>query len=130
MKKSTIPFLLLLIGGMFIVQSFVPSGSSVLPNEEVNIPEDVKVILDNKCFGCHNVDARSDKAKEKLLLDKMSDLSKAELISALGEIHEVVVEGEMPPEKFLEKKPEAALTDEESKLLAEWADKAADDLIE
>ena len=130
MKKSTVIFSLLLLGMMILVQSYTLPEPSASPSEDIDIPENVKVILDNKCFGCHNVEAKSDKAKEKLLLDKLSDLSKVELIGALGEIHEVVVEGEMPPEKFLERKPEGALTDEEAKLLADWAEKAADALTE
>lgn len=130
MKKSTVIFSLLLLGMMILVQSYTLPEPSASPTEDIDIPENVKVILDNKCFGCHNVEAKSDKAKEKLLLDKLSDLSKVELIGALGEIHEVVVEGEMPPEKFLERKPEGALTDEEAKLLADWAEKAADALTE
>jgi len=105
------------------------TGINEAVSNELDIPEDVKVVLDNKCFGCHNVEAQSDKAKDKLLLDKIGELSKAELVAALGDINEVMVENEMPPEKFLEKKPEGKLTDEERKLIMEWSEKASDELM-
>ena len=105
------------------------TGINEAVSNELDIPEDVKVVLDNKCFGCHNVEAQSDKAKDKLLLDKIGELSKAELVAALGDINEVMVENEMPPEKFLEKKPEGKLTDDERKLIMEWSEKASDELM-
>ena len=129
MKRNLFIYSVILVGTMIMFQSFTGSNSINSTTEEIEIPSDVKLVLDNKCFGCHNIDAKSDKAKDKLLLDKLSDLSKAKLVAALGEIHEVMVEDEMPPEKFLEKKPEAKLTEEENKLIKDWAEKAADDLM-
>jgi hypothetical protein len=75
------------------------------------------------------MEAKSDKAKDKLLLDKLGDLSKAKLIAKLGDIGEVAGEGAMPPEKFLEQKPEKKLTEEEQKLLVDWAENTADELL-
>jgi len=105
------------------------TGINEVAGNDLTIPEDVKVVLDNKCFGCHNVEAQSDKAKDKLLLDKINELSKAKLVAALSDINEVMVESKMPPEKFLEKKPEAKLTDDERQLLLEWSEKAADEMM-
>jgi hypothetical protein len=124
-RHLSIPVILIVIAILF------QSNTSInnVADKELNIPEDVKVVLDNKCFGCHNVEGKSDKAKDKLLLDKMDELSKAKLVAVLGDINEVMVENKMPPEKFLEKKPEAKLTDDEIKLLLEWSDKAADELM-
>lgn len=96
---------------------------------DIEIPEEVKSVLDNKCFGCHNSESQAQKAKDKLLLDKLNDLSKAKQISTLGDIAEIASKGEMPPEKFLEKKPEKKLTEQEQKLIADWANKTSDDLI-
>lgn len=124
-RHLSIPVILVVIAILF--QS--NTGIVNVADEKLDIPEDVKVVLDNKCFGCHNVEGKSDKAKDKLLLDKMDELSKAKLVAALGEINEVLVENEMPPEKFLEEKPEAKLTDDEIKLLLDWSEKAADELM-
>jgi hypothetical protein len=101
----------------------------VIPGDDFVIPDDVSAILDKSCFGCHNMEAKSDKAKKKLLLDKMGELSPAKLVGKLGEISDVVKENEMPPEKFLAKYPDKKLTEEESKRLIEWADQTADALL-
>jgi len=56
-------------------------------------------------------------------------LSKAKLVSTFSDIEEVLDEGKMPPEKFLEKRPEKKLTDEEKDLLKSWAVTTADNLM-
>ena len=116
---------------LIVFAIFLQSNTRIneVAGNDLTIPEDVKVVLDNKCFGCHNVEAKSDKAKDKLLLDKINELSKAKVVAALGDINEVMVESKMPPEKFLEKKPEAKLTDDERQLLLEWSEKAADEMM-
>jgi len=128
MKKRMLLYPVALIAIAVVFQSSIlfEGARSV---EEVDIPENVKSVLDNKCFGCHNTEAKSDKAKDKLLLDKLDDLSKAKMISTLGNISEVAAEGSMPPEKFLEQKPEKKLTEEEQKLLVEWADNTSEELL-
>ena len=128
MKKRMLLFPVALIAIAVVFQSSIlfEGARSV---EDVDIPENVKSVLDNKCFGCHNTEAKSDKAKDKLLLDKLGDLSKAKMISTLGDISEVAAEGAMPPEKFLEQKPEKKLTEEEQKLLVEWADNTSEELL-
>jgi hypothetical protein len=107
------------------------SGLSLTPNPEemLTIPEGINTILDKSCFGCHNSESSNDKAKEKLLLDKLPDLSKAKLVAKLDEIAEIVGKNEMPPEKFLAKYPDKALTKEESKQLKEWAEASAGELM-
>ncbi len=75
------------------------------------------------------MDATSDKAKKKLLIDQLHELSKIKLVAALGDIKETVENGDMPPQKFLDKYPDKALTAEEAEKLKDWAGKAADDLL-
>jgi hypothetical protein len=136
MKKFNISVLVLLpvIGFAFVLfSSFSEFGndSNLLapPDEKFVIPEGINSIIDNKCFGCHNTESTNDKAKEKLLIDKLSDLSKAKLVSKLDGISEVVGKNEMPPEKFLAKYPDKALTKEESKQLEDWAKTASEELM-
>jgi uncharacterized membrane protein len=95
----------------------------------VDMPDDVKTIIEKSCFGCHNTDSKNDKAKEKLDLKTLGDLDTRKMIHALKEINEVVEENEMPPEKFLAKFPDKKLTDGEKKTLMDWADKQAKSLM-
>ncbi len=85
------------------------------------MPDNVKVIIEKSCFGCHNTDSKNDKAKEGLDFKKFDTLSKQQMIHALKEIGETLEENEMPPAKFLEKYPEKKLTDAEKKVLLDWA---------
>jgi len=87
------------------------------------IPDDVMAIIDNKCYGCHNNEAKNKKSKGKLNFDKFKEgYSKSKTISKLGKIAKDVHENEMPPEKFLAKYPDKSLTADESALLISWAE--------
>jgi uncharacterized membrane protein len=130
MKNLNALFPALLIVLAIVFQSNIALDPERHVNADIEIPDNVKAVLDNKCFGCHNTDSKAEKAKGKLLLDKLGDLSKTKMISTLSDIAEVASDGAMPPEKFLEQKPEMKLTTEEQKTLAEWAQKAAQDLLQ
>jgi uncharacterized membrane protein len=93
-------------------------------------PEDVKAVIDKSCYGCHSQDGRSDDAKDALRWDMMEEYDKAKLVSVMDEIIEVIEKEEMPPKKFLEKKPEVKPTAEEYATLKQWAEKEADKLLE
>lgn len=132
MKKSV--FIYVSIPTLFILLTafLTPEKSSTYIAEngdDFAIPEDVTAIMDKSCFGCHNTEAKSDKAKKNLLIDKMGTLSPVKLVGKLGEISDVVKENEMPPEKFLAKYPDKKLTEDERKRLFEWADTTADALL-
>ena len=136
MKKNKIKVLIWLpvIAGSFVLFTAFGTFSTnqsgkAGPEDGFVIPDDVNEILNNKCFDCHNVNAEGEKAKKKLLLDKLPELSKAKLISKLDGIAETMKEGEMPPEKFLTKYPEYTPTREEAQLLIDWANSAADELL-
>jgi hypothetical protein len=136
MKKVNFSVLILLpvIGFAFLLfASFGNDGSDLSfrsnPEETFTIPDEINSIIDNKCFGCHNTESTNDKAKDKLLIDKLSELSKAKLIAKLNGIAETVGKNEMPPEKFLAKYPDKALTKEESKQLKDWAETTTEELM-
>ena len=133
MKKIKTIIWIPLVVVFFISTAFVSFKSATIPNsnpeEGFAIPEDVNLIFEKSCFGCHNMEASSDKAKKKLLIDQLGDLSKSKLVGKLGAIEEALEEKEMPPEKFLAKYPDKALTDNETKRLIEWASKTAEDLM-
>lgn len=110
-----------------VVDHRAPSDAGM--KSAVVIPAEVKAIIDSKCYGCHSPQGRSDEAKADLLWDSIPHYPKAKLISRLDGIIEVLDKGTMPPTKYVESKPEAAITAAESKVLKAWAEKTADELM-
>ncbi len=102
-------------------------NSTVMPG--LNIPDDVQQIIDNHCFGCHNTDSKNEKSKKKLKFDKLTSLRKSKQVGKLSKIAKVIKEDEMPPAKFLEHKPEAALTADQKTTLINWAESASESLV-
>lgn len=96
---------------------------------DLPMPENVKAIIDQSCFQCHNIDSENDKAKEALDFKSFDELRKVRKITKLRDIAETVEKGEMPPKKFLENNPDKKLTEEQVKVLADWAKKEASALI-
>lgn len=93
------------------------------------MPDEVKAIINNKCFGCHNTDSKNDKAKDELNFNTLDSLSKLRQISAYKRIGDSVEADEMPPEKFLKHYPEKTLSDSEKELLIQWAKTEAEALV-
>ena len=93
------------------------------------MPENVKAIIDNSCFGCHNTGSQNDDAKEKLDFKKLDGLSTIKKISAYKNIGETIEENKMPPKKFLQRRPEKALSEEQKKVMLSWAKKEAESLV-
>ena len=91
----------------------------------VEIPENVKPILDAKCMGCHSNESKPGKSKTKLNFDKIADgsYSNGKMISKFGKMVKTLDENKMPPKKLLAKYPDKKLTAEESKVLIDWANK-------
>ena len=132
MKKSLFYMLALALGlGLlsFTFNTNVPESVSTADNH-LEIPENVQQIIDKSCFGCHNSESKSDKGKKKLQWDKLGDMKSYKLIGKLTDIADIVSNSEMPPEQFLEKKPEATPTAVEKKILVDWAENTAMKLAE
>ena len=126
LNKKILPITLafFLVTGLVAFASEKPSET-----KDAAMPDNVKTIIENSCFGCHNTDSKNDKAKEALDLKTMSELSNSKMIKAYREIAEVVEENEMPPEKFLDKYPDKKLSEEDRKVLMEWAKNEAKSLM-
>jgi len=88
----------------------------------ITFPKDVKAIIDAKCMNCHKPDARNEKAKKKLQWEKVPKMNLKEQKSFLGDLSEVLEDGEMPPEKMVTRKPEMALNLEENRVLITWVE--------
>jgi len=135
MKKPLL-FLTILIAGAAVMFLSFTSINAAAPdstasnNAAIEIPENVQQVIDKSCFGCHNSESRSDKAKKKLQWDKLGELKTYKLVGTLSDISDVVTKHDMPPKEFLEKKPEATPTAVEKKILAEWAESTAKMLVQ
>ena len=133
MKKLT--FLLVISAFVIVCFSQLTSNKAVSTQNpghanDITFPEDIKAVIDKSCFGCHSQDGKSDEAKDALRWDLMGEYDKEKLVSVLDEIIEVIEKQEMPPEKFLEKKPEAKPTEAEYAALLEWAEAEAEKVLE
>ncbi len=123
----------IIIAALFVIAGFVQltfhKTTEVNESATVKIPKKVQAVIDKSCFGCHSEGGKSDKVKEALRWDKLNEYDKTKLVSALDEIIEAIEKKEMPPEKYLANNPDAKPTDEEYKILLEWAEKEADKLV-
>lgn len=125
MKKRSIVSVFIAV---FFAMSFVVSAHDS-PTKKDYMPENVKAAINKSCFGCHNSDSKNEDAKEALDFKKLDGLSTIKKIGAYKEIGETIEEQEMPPKKFLERKPEKKLTAEEKELLINWSKKEAEALV-
>ncbi len=97
--------------------------------DSITMPANVKAIVDNKCYGCHSIKGKSEEAKEDLMWDSIPLYDKDRQIAVLDDIGDMVAKGKMPPEKMVEMHPEMKLTADEVKLIRDWAETAADNLM-
>lgn len=94
------------------------------PVSYISYPDDVMTVIENKCMSCHNPSSKNEEAKEHLLWEDLPTMKKIYLSKMVYEIQEVLEDGEMPPEKYLAKKPEKKLTEEETELLMAWTNES------
>jgi mono/diheme cytochrome c family protein len=132
MRKSTILFIAIvaIAAVSFQVNALTKREGQVLKSAgKVEYPEAVKKVIDAKCFGCHSPEGKSDKAKEALNWTTLTGLEKAPMVSKLDKVIEVLEKGEMPPQKMIERNPDAKISEADSKLLKNWAETTASDLM-
>ena len=118
--------LLLATGILFLFfQSFRPEP----PSESV-FPDEISTILKNSCYDCHTAANGSEKALKAVDFEQWDQYRLTKQIGLLGDIGKVLEEGKMPPGKYLEKKPDAKLSEAQIKLLADWTKEEADKLMQ
>ena len=117
MKKSLFILVFLIAGPAFINCSIVPANK--VPTA-IEIPDNVQQIFDKSCYECHNTASKNKKAREKLDFDNLSFLSSSKVKAKLSAIADAVIEGEMPPKKYLKKHPEKALSRKDKEVLTDW----------
>lgn len=120
MKKLLLLPLMALIG-LFFMQGTSKPVAVADPYLDGVIPANVKAVIDQKCYGCHNANSKNEKGKAKLDWDALAKMKKSKRMAAMDEIAEVLDKGEMPPKKFLDFKPEAKLSESDLATLKEWS---------
>lgn len=116
--QRTLQLGLLLLAAFILLPGFMAGGDSTF-----KIPKKVNAIIQNKCYGCHSAEGKSQKAKDKLNWDELAALPAEQQVEKIKGIQKVLEKGSMPPEKFLEKMPEKKLTEKESAAMSKWASK-------
>ena len=108
---------------MFDIDSSNESIGESSSNAKLEIPENIKSILDKSCMGCHNEESKNTKGKMKLNFDKFNNgkYSTGKQIAKLNGIVKTLGKGKMPPKKFLAKNPDRALSVDDTKALSDWA---------
>jgi len=123
MKKLLLFPFVAIIGLLFLHGKSVTSSASATITDATHaeLPANVKAVVDQKCYGCHNANSKNEKGKAKLDWDAVDKMKKSKRMAAMEKISEVLAKGEMPPTKFLANKPEAALSETELATLVEWS---------
>lgn len=124
MKKSFV--LLIAVSALF----FIFQSSVLMTSPGPNSPDEVKEVLEMSCYDCHSNAAKGDKPKSALNFDAWEDYKLSKKISKLDAISEVLIEGKMPPEKYLKGNPDKALADDQKKLLVTWTEEMTAKLME
>jgi hypothetical protein len=132
MKTSVKVFLMVLLPVALFVQARYAGDSGVKnagKQTAIGTPDNVKAVIDNKCYMCHSTKGRSQEARDHLMWDSIPLYPKAKLIAKLDDIIDVLDDGKMPPKKMVEMNPDAALSPEELLALRNWAQAASDSLL-
>lgn len=123
--KISVPVIVFVFAFTYLLDTkkVMPSNTEVTAVAQVEIPGNIQTILDKSCVMCHNSESKNTKGKLKLNFDSFTngDYSTGKMIGKLRGITKVMNESTMPPEKFLAKYPEKALTADQSKTLVDWA---------
>jgi len=128
MKRTVtilIPALLFVFSMAFMpdAEKTVESVGILANTSKLEIPDNIKVILDKSCMGCHNDASKNQKGKMKLNFDKFNNgkYSTGKQIAKLNGIVKTLEKGKMPPKKFKAKYPDRVPSADEVKLLSDWA---------
>lgn len=123
MKKSFLLPTLAILGLLFIQGT---SKTDAVSEYELHalapdMPANVKAVVEQKCYGCHNAESKNEKGKAKLDWDAFEATKKSKQMATMAKINETLSKGEMPPAKFLENRPEGKLSESDLATLMEWS---------
>jgi uncharacterized membrane protein len=123
MKKRFLFPTLAILGFLFFQGTIktVSDPENISHVVEADMPANVKAVVDQKCYGCHNAESKNEKGKAKLDWDAFEASKKSKQLATKAKIIEALENGDMPPAKFLENKPEGKLTQAELATLMDWS---------
>jgi glucan phosphorylase len=119
---------------IFALSSFISIDKETEYKKVVNqttfeIPDNIQLILEKSCVGCHNSKSKAKKAKIKFNIEKLTNgkYSQKRVASKLRKIVKLINEDNekkmMPPKKFVIYYPDRAISKEEIRVLTKWAKK-------
>lgn len=123
MKKSFLLPTLAILGLLFIQGTSKTDAVSEYEMHALapDMPANVKAVVEQKCYGCHNAESKNEKGKAKLDWDAFEATKKSKQMATMAKINETLSKGEMPPAKFLENRPEGKLSESDLATLMEWS---------
>jgi hypothetical protein len=124
MKKKLV--IIVAVGVLFLAfQSFRPD-----PPAEPVFPDEVTTILTTSCFNCHTTGSNAEKALNAVNFKEWDSYRLTKQVGILSKMTEVLEKKKMPPEKFLERNPEAVLSDTQREFLVDWAKQESEKLMQ
>jgi molybdopterin-biosynthesis enzyme MoeA-like protein len=104
----------------FNLKQIQPSGSSGIDSIP-GFPEEIMKIVTNSCYDCHTSNSQNKMASFALDFLKWNEYKTSKKANLLNNMDEKVTEKSMPPQKYLDKFPDKVLTEDQIKLLSQWA---------
>lgn len=126
MKRFTLFFALIVtvaLTSAFVAKPSVTETKPLVQDTKIELPDNIKEIVEAKCMNCHKPDARNEKAREKMQWVKVPDMNKEEQEHFIAEMFEIMEEGKMPPARMVERFPEMKLSEDETKAFVAWLEK-------
>jgi len=142
-----------IIGVIVLMQAYPvsqPKISEDNPNDLIattEVPDNIAGMLKTACYDCHSnetiypwysyvapikwlVYRDTYEGREDLNFSNWADMSKMDQATALSDISDEVLEGEMPMKIYPIMHAEAKLSDEDRQALADWADELTESLFD
>jgi len=131
MKKSILTIMGIFFAALVLLAFTLPYNLNTNPPQEkvADFPEDVQKILETSCFDCHSEAASHAKAKSKLNFSKWAKYSDSKKVGKLESINEVITEGDMPPQKYLNKYPDNSLSQDKKDIIGKWITETSSKLM-
>jgi hypothetical protein len=152
MKKFIKIFVIVIIIVFIGIQFFRPNRTNPVSDKSrdvsyyLNIPVNLKQILERSCYDCHSnltrwpwytnvapvswlVASDVNEARSDMNFSEWGTYNIADQIDYLNQINKQVKKGSMPLGKYLLLHSDAKLTDADRNLLSGWASTAADSLL-
>ena len=112
------------IGAMaaIVLTAGITFGQTTEKKDAVStIPAEINVLLKSACMTCHSNEGR-DKPKAKVNFSVWEQYNPTEKSMLAASMTDEVKKGSMPPKRFLESHPEAALTESQIDQIVKWCD--------